>query len=128
MGRAGISGIARQRGMGMIGWMLTLVVGGFVVLTALRAVPLYYDFWAVKSVLDDVAQQPASRTMNRSQLWNAVSSRLSVNSIGYIKEQNFTTQRVGDSKQILRISYEAKAPLVGNAELLFTFDHQATTP
>ncbi|MGF1643008.1 MAG: DUF4845 domain-containing protein [Thiotrichales bacterium] len=116
-----------QRGFTLMGGLVLLVVGGFIALTALRAAPYYYDYVMLKSVLNDVAAENGSSGMSRQQLWGLVSTRLSMNNIDYITDKHFSAQRLAQGRQILRITYDARTPLVGNATLLLDFDYQTQT-
>ncbi|MGF1547403.1 MAG: DUF4845 domain-containing protein [Thiotrichales bacterium] len=119
--------VARQRGMTLMGGLVLLVVGGFFALVALRVAPYYYDYVMLKRVLNDLAAESGSGGLSRQQLAGRLSSRLAMNNIGYVKDQHFTAQRLGQGRQMLRIAYEARTPLIGNASLLLEFDYQTPT-
>ena len=54
----------RQRGISLIGGLLMLIVVCFVALMAIRIVPIYVSYFTVKSALEGLPHDPASRQMS----------------------------------------------------------------
>ena len=112
-----------QRGLSLIGFIFIAAIVAFVMFTAFRCVPSLDGYFALKKVLQQVAnefgvdaQPPAIRASFDRR---AVIDDLPVRGKGM--EFGRTT---GGSR--LSIAYQRQVPVVGNMSLLFDFDASAT--
>ena len=112
-----------QRGLSLIGFIFIAAIVAFVMFTAFRCVPAWTEYFALKKVLQQVAnefgvdaQPPAIRA---SYDRRAVIDDLPVR--GKELEIRKDNGRIG-----LSIAYQRQVPVVGNMSLLFDFDASAT--
>lgn len=112
-----------QRGLSLIGFIFIAAIVAFVMFTAFRCVPAWTEYFSLKKVLQQVAnefgvdaQPPAIRASFDRR---AVIDDLPVR--GKELEIRKDNGRIG-----LSVTYQRQVPVVGNMSLLFDFDASAT--
>ena len=71
----------RQRGMTVIGMLLLLIVIAFMALIAMKVVPMYIQYFTVKSTIESVRKEPQIAQMSPTDIQNAIQKRFD---IGYV--------------------------------------------
>ena len=71
----------RQRGMTVIGMLLLLIVIAFMALIAMKVVPMYIQFFTVKSTIESIRKEPQIAQMSPTDIQNAIQKRFD---IGYV--------------------------------------------
>jgi Tfp pilus assembly major pilin PilA len=71
----------RQRGMTVIGMLLLLIVIAFVALIAMKVVPMYIQYYTIKSTIESVRKEPQIAQMSPTDIQNAIQKRFD---IGYV--------------------------------------------
>lgn len=51
-------GNGRQRGMTVIGMLLLIIVIAFVALIAMKVVPMYIQYFSIKSTIESIRKEP----------------------------------------------------------------------
>jgi len=112
-----------QKGMTAIGWLLVLGLIAFFTLITLRMVPLYLEFAKVASTLDSLKEQPDLSKQTRGEIIKIVSRRFDVNDVRNVDPKLI---KVSKDKGMLKvgINYERREHLVGNIDIVATFDKQ----
>ena len=111
----------RQRGISPIGGLLTLIAVCFIVLLVLRVVPIYMAYFTVKSTLSDLAQDPASRQMSTFELYNTLQKRFDIGYVTVVDAKDVKIRQQGKDR-ILSLAYEDRRPLIGNLDIVASFD------
>ena len=75
----GLSG--RQGGMTVIGMLLLLIVIAFVALIAMKVVPMYVQYYSIKSTIESIRKEPQVAQMSAQEIQNAIQKRFD---IGYV--------------------------------------------
>ena len=75
----GLSG--RQRGMTVIGMLLVIIVIAFVALIAMKVVPMYVQYYSIKSTIESIRKEPQVAQMSAQEIQNAIQKRFD---IGYV--------------------------------------------
>lgn len=70
-----------QRGMTVIGMLLLLIVIAFVVLIAMKVVPMYIQYFSIKSTIESIRKEPQLAQMSTQDIQNAIQKRFD---IGYV--------------------------------------------
>lgn len=111
----------RQRGISVIGGLLMLIVVCFVALVVIRIVPIYVSYFTVKSVLEDLQRDPASRQMSVPELYSTLQKRFD---IGYVSVINFKQVKIRQQgrERTLSLAYEDRRTLIGNLDVVASFD------
>ena len=112
-----------QKGMTAIGWMLVLGLIAFFTLITLRMVPLYLEFGKVAATLESLKEQAGITKQTRSEIVKIVSKRFDVNDVDNVDPKLI---KVSMDKGVLKvgINYERREHLVGNVDIVATFDKQ----
>ena len=112
-----------QKGMTAIGWLLILGLIAFFTLLTLRMVPLYLEFGKVASTLESLKEQPDIAQKTRSEIVKIVSKRFDVNDVRNVDPKLI---KVTKDRGVLKvvINYERREHLVGNIDVVATFDKQ----
>ena len=72
----------RQHGMTVIGMLLLLIVIAFVALIAMKVVPMYIQYFSIKSTIESVRKEPQLAQMTPQDIQNAIQKRFD---IGYVE-------------------------------------------
>ena len=70
-----------QHGMTVIGMLLLLIVIAFVVLIAMKVVPMYVQYFSIKSTIESIRKEPQLAQMSTQDIQNAIQKRFD---IGYV--------------------------------------------
>ncbi|MBS1225013.1 MAG: hypothetical protein H6R24_1691 [Proteobacteria bacterium] len=71
----------RQRGMTVIGMLLLIIVIAFVALIAMKVVPMYVQYFSIKSTIESIRKEPQVAQMSAQDIQNAIQKRFD---IGYV--------------------------------------------
>jgi len=71
----------RQRGMTVIGMLLVMIVVAFVALIGMKVVPMYVQYYSIKSTIESIRKEPQVAQMTQMDIQNAIQKRFD---IGYV--------------------------------------------
>jgi len=122
----------RQLGMTVIGWLLTLVVVGFGVLFVLRLVPIYVESFKIDSALSSLIQDGSIMDSTRADITKKFVARMNIEDVERFDtdakvKDHFTVEK-SDGRLVIRIEYEAVAPLVGNLSIVADWKKEVSRP
>lgn len=103
--------LSSQNGMTTLGWIIVIAIGGMIVLTGLKIIPMYMEYYQVRSVFDSLVTDTSLDARSKRDLSKAILKRLRINSIRYIKQEDLSFTRE-DSKTTVSIEYEVRKPYV----------------
>ncbi|VXB99306.1 DUF4845 domain-containing protein [Massilia sp. 9I] len=112
--------LARQTGISLTGLILVLAVLGVAAVFALKLLPTYTEYSAIKDAI--VRAKEAGGTQREIQV--AFDKNADINSVTAIKGRDLTITRDNGEVQV-SFAYEKRVPLVGNVSLLI--DYAGTT-
>ena len=100
----------RQRGMSVIGLLLLLVLIGAVALVAMRVIPMYVQYYSIKSTIESVRKESVG-DMAKEEIQRAIQRRFD---IGYVtnvqaKDLNVRNDRQG---KVLDLVYQDERELI----------------
>jgi hypothetical protein len=110
----------KQKGMGFLGTLIVVVAGILVVVTGLRVAPAYIEYFAVKSILRNMASSAEVQGGNAKEIRNAFDKRASMDNITSIRGEDLDIGKNGNNT-IVSANYTVKTPLAGNASLVIDF-------
>lgn len=112
-----------QKGMTAIGWLLVLGLIAFFTLITLRLVPAYLEFAKVTSVLESLQNEPGITRKTRGEIIQMITKRFDVNDVYQVDAKQV---KITKEKGVLTVSinYERREHLVGNVDVVTTFDKQ----
>jgi hypothetical protein len=109
--------------MTAIGWLLMLALIAFFTLITLRLVPAYLEFAKVTSVLESLTNEPGITRQTKGEIIKLISKRFDVNDVYQVDPKLVEVKK---DKGVLKVSinYERREHLVGNVDVVTTFDKQ----
>jgi hypothetical protein len=111
----------RQRGISVIGGLLVMIVVCFVALMVIRIVPIYISYFTVKSTLDGLLRDPASRQMSVPELYSTLQKRFAIGYVSVVDAKQVKIRQQG-RERILSLTYEDRRPLIANLDIVANFD------
>ncbi|WP_314444028.1 DUF4845 domain-containing protein [Massilia timonae] len=106
----------KQDGLSLSGLIGALVVIGVAGIFAMRMVPAYIEYNAIKSAIAKVKDSGGSIR----EMQQAFNRHTSVNDVEAVRGQDLVFTRIGEETQI-SFAYEKRLPLMGNVSLLIDF-------
>ncbi len=119
-----------QRGFGALEWMVILFVGGVLLSTGIKLVPIYIDNMAIKDAVKALysAEEPVKRKPSAGDIASQISRKLRTNNINYLSKDNFTVDYSGNTEMIINLDYEVRIGIVGNIDAVVMFAHDFAFP
>ncbi len=119
--------LTRQNGMTSMGMVLTVISIGFILLMAMRIIPMYLDHYSIAGSISSMATDPELVGMSAPDIRRRLQRRFEVNSIRSVSSRDAKIKRVNGGNEI-RLNYEARATLFGNLDVIARFDTTALVP
>ncbi|KTD45347.1 transmembrane protein [Legionella quinlivanii] len=115
-----------QKGMTLIGLLLTVVIIVFLGILVMRVVPVYIQNYEIKRSLAslnnlDPSQFSSDPMANVSVLKSRLINQLDLESIGFIKPEQINITP-SDGNYLVRLKYTVIKPLIANVSLMFDFE------
>ena len=110
-----------QRGMTLTSFLVVLIVVGFFLYIGMKLFPMYQEYYAVRSAMKSLANQPGVGTMAPAQIQELFFKRLYINYSENVKPANVKFNR-RDNGWTLNVNYEVRQPLVGNLDVVGKFE------
>lgn len=113
-----------QNGMSTLGMMTVALLIVFGAVTAMKLWSPYYDDLAVKTAVENMAQEEATRSMSPNEVLQTLNKRLQVNQVTLAKDDVKIKKEDGILK--IDVVYERRIPMYGNIDAMVKFNHHAT--
>ena len=110
----------RQRGISLTGLILVLVVLCMGAILGFKLFTPYTQYFTIQRTFKALAQNPALRSGNRTDILKAYERYDMIDSITAISENDIEITKDGGTF-VLSASYSVKVPLVANFSLLVDF-------
>jgi hypothetical protein len=118
--------------MTLIGWLLTLIIIGSVVLVVLRLVPIYVESFKVDAALESLVRQDSIMDTSRADIVRQLAARMEVDDVDRFDTQeklkSYLTVEKGEGQVVIRLEYQSVAPLVGNLSLVADWRKEVRRP
>ncbi|WP_018936718.1 DUF4845 domain-containing protein [Thioalkalivibrio sp. ALJ24] len=115
-----------MRGAGATTIMAMIFLALLVLTFLIQMGTQYTQYLTVRSILQDVAEQPGSADKSEDELWGDVSRRFRLNTVpDEIGEEHFSV-RDGDDGPEMNIDYEVRRGFLGNIDIVAQFSYSAT--
>lgn len=104
------SDIRRQRGMTVIGMILVIVAVAFVALIGLKVVPMYIQYYSIKSTIESVRKEPMLAQWTPADIQKAIERRFT---IGYVENIKASDLKIRNERNIrvLELKYDDEREL-----------------
>ncbi|MCE3044305.1 DUF4845 domain-containing protein [Legionella sp. 16cNR16C] len=115
-----------QKGMTLIGLLLTVVIIVFLGILVMRVVPVYIQNYEIKRSLAslnnlDPSQFSSDPMANVSVLKTRLVNQLDLESIGFIKPEQINITP-SNGNYLVKLKYTVIKPLIANVSLMFDFE------
>ncbi|MDR1074871.1 MAG: DUF4845 domain-containing protein [Xanthomonadaceae bacterium] len=119
----GITVKRNQSGISLSGFLVTLIVLIFVVFIGMRLFPIYQSYFAVRSVMKEMAAEARSgSSLQPAQMQEEFFRRLYINySDDAVKRENIKFQQLPNGWR-MQVDYESRRTLIGNLDVVGKFD------
>lgn len=117
----------KQRGLSLISTLLVLAFLGVVATLAVRLVPVYLQYYNVRSVMNELAHLPNVGSMGFQQICNNLTNRFTINNINAVSCKDLKMTTVGN-ETTLSVKYQVKQHLIANIDGLFYFSYAVHYP
>jgi len=111
----------KQKGLTIIGFVMVLSLVIFTAFMGMRIVPIYLEYYSVVTAMNGIASERGSARYTPYDIKVKVLNRLYVSySAANVKEEHIKVLRRNGVQ--LRVVYEVRKPLVGNLDVVASFD------
>lgn len=109
-----------QSGITLIGFIIVLAVVGFFAYVAMKLVPMYSEYYAVKQALKGLQQEPGIANRDPAKIQDLFFRRLYISYAENVKAEHVKIERV-DGGWNMSVNYEVRKPLMGNLDVVGKF-------
>lgn len=122
-----IFAMARQRGMTVISVLIILIMIAFVGLIVMRILPIYIDYFSIRSSLEGLKKEPEIERMTLLDVQQRIQKRFDISYVNIIDARRIKVRQQGRDK-VLELAYEDRRPLLGNLDVIAKFNETITLP
>lgn len=113
--------IQSQQGIGLLGLFLLLALIAFCVTVIMKLGPAYMEYLTIRSVMQELNEEPTSVQGGRRSILGAIDKRLNINSVENVSVKDFKLERK-DHGYDVNLDYEVREHLFANIDVVLTFN------
>lgn len=117
--------VGKQRGMGMMGFIMIAAGIIFVAVLGMKIVPPYVHSVQIAQILRTIASDPAMQGASIKEIRDSYDKRANLNYITDVTAEDIEIE-MEDGRIRLSASYTVKVPLVANVTLLLEFNPRSS--
>ena len=110
----------KQGGMTLTSFLMVLAVVGFALYVGMKLFPMYQEFYAVKTSMKALANEPGSSDPSKAS--EMFFKRMDMNYSDSVKRDNIKFDRIEGGVRMV-VKYEVRRPLVGNLDIVGNFEN-----
>ncbi len=110
----------KQGGMTLTSFLMVLAVVGFALYVGMKLFPMYQEFYAVKTSMKALANEPGSSDPSKAS--EMFFKRMDMNYSDSVKRDNIKFDRIEGGVRMV-VTYEVRRPLVGNLDIVGNFEN-----
>jgi Tfp pilus assembly protein PilE len=114
------SNTKNQKGMTFIGVVIMVALVLFVAIIAMRMMPSYIEFMAVKKVLHAMGEEQLS-TMSKKEIIESFSRRKSIDDIHSVTLDDLVIEKSASGSTVVSVDYQVVKPIMGNVSVVIDF-------
>ncbi|MFN3238542.1 MAG: DUF4845 domain-containing protein [Pseudomonadales bacterium] len=115
-----------QRGVGFAGWLVIILLLGGLLSVGTKLVPIYMNNNTISGLMDKLSEEPDVAMKSKGEIFKILTNRLKLNNIRDFKvEENMEVVRTKDGSTLV-LDYEARVPVVGNIDLIASFNKEVS--
>ena len=109
-----------QSGMTLIGFVVVLAVVGLFAFVAMKLVPMYSEYYAVKQALKGLAAEPGIADQDPAKIQDSFFRRLYISYAEDVKPEHVKIKRI-DAGWQMDVNYEVRKPIISNLDVVGKF-------
>ena len=109
-----------QSGMTLIAFVIVLAVVGLFAYVAMKLVPMYSEYYAVKQALKGLAAEPGIADQDPAKIQDLFFRRLYISYAEDVKPEHVKISRI-DSGWEMDVNYEVRKPMISNLDVVGKF-------
>ncbi len=110
----------RQKGMTLIGFLLTAIIAGAIVFAGLRLVPIYLEYMKVESVMNGARDEFNGQSPSAPVVRASIEKRLDIEGVTVVGIKDFKIRKAEGGYDV-SIEYEHTAPYIANVSFQVDF-------
>ncbi|HEY0660954.1 MAG TPA: DUF4845 domain-containing protein [Lysobacter sp.] len=110
-----------QSGMTLIGFVLILAMVGVFIYMGMKLIPMYSEFYAVKTALRDVSNESDISQQDPAKIKDLFFRRLYISYAENVKAENVKIARK-DAGYVMTVDYEVRRPMIANIDVVGHFN------
>ncbi len=99
-----------QRGMTVIGMLLLIIMLAFIALIAMKVVPLYVQYYTIKSTIESIRKEPQLAQMTTQDIQAGIQKRFDIGYVENVKARDLKI-RSESGGRVLDLVYQDERPL-----------------
>ena len=109
-----------QSGMTLIGFVIVLAVVGLFAYIAMKLIPMYSEYYAVKQALKGLQAEPGIADRDPAKIQDLFFRRLYISYAEDVKPEHVDIKRI-DNGWKMDVNYEVRKPIIGNLDVVGKF-------
>ena len=114
----------KQRGMSMIGFLITLAVIMLFIYCGMKIIPMYTEYYSVKQALAGMANEPELANGSKDKIRMLFNRRLDMSYANTVLKMNPLKIEATDTGYLLTVDYERREELIANLDIVGKFHAQ----
>jgi hypothetical protein len=111
----------KQRGLSLIGLLITSAVVVFFALVGFKLLPAYIEYWTVQRIVTDIAHSPDVRGGSIRDVQAAFARRAVIDNVSSVAGNDLEINKTGDGFEIIA-NWSKRVPLFGNINACMDFE------
>ena len=113
--------MVKQRGLSLIGLLITSSVVVFFVLVGFKLLPSYIEYWTIQRIVSDLGRSPELRGTSIASVQSAFDRRATIDNVNSVKGKDLEVSKVGEGFEIAT-NWSTRVPLFGNIYSCLDFE------
>jgi hypothetical protein len=109
-----------QRGITLIGFILVLAVVGIFVFLGMKVIPMYSEYYSVKSALKGLSEEDGIANEDPAKIQDLFFRRLYISYSENVKPEHVKIKRIDNGWQ-MDVDYEVRKPMIYNLDVIGKF-------
>ena len=109
-----------QSGITLIGFILVLAVVGIFVFLGMKVIPMYSEYYSVKSALKGLADEDGIANEDPAKIQDLFFRRLYISYSENVKPEHVKIKRIDNGWQ-MDVNYEVRKPMIYNLDVVGNF-------
>ena len=109
-----------QRGITLIGFILVLAVVGIFVFVGMKVIPMYSEYYSVKSALKGLSEEDGIANEDPAKIQDLFFRRLYISYSENVKPEHVKIKRIDNGWQ-MDVNYEVRKPMIYNLDVVGKF-------